>query len=79
MKTRKLEDRDVADAAAMVLARASGATSAAGASRAASSARSVRCPGCGLVLGTLALRCPRCLAPLPLGCAGDCRRCGRGC
>jgi hypothetical protein len=33
------------------------------------------CPTCGLHLETLALRCPRCRATIPLGCDGDCSRC----
>ena len=35
------------------------------------------CPQCGLVLESFALRCPRCLEPLPLGCDGNCKECGR--
>ena len=35
------------------------------------------CAKCGLVLRELALRCPRCLEALPLGCAGNCKECGK--
>lgn len=35
------------------------------------------CPKCGMQMDTPALRCPRCLEPLPLGCSGDCRSCGK--
>jgi hypothetical protein len=35
------------------------------------------CPGCGLQLETLVLRCPRCRAEIPLGCSGNCRDCGK--
>lgn len=35
------------------------------------------CPECGLELETLVLRCPRCLATIPLGCSGNCRECGK--
>ena len=37
------------------------------------------CRTCGLEITTFALRCPRCLEPLPLGCNGNCRDCGKGC
>jgi len=37
----------------------------------------VSCPKCGLVLTQFSLRCPRCLEPLPLGCSGDCKKCGK--
>ena len=35
------------------------------------------CPQCGLRLDTLALRCPRCRADIPLGCGGNCSTCGK--
>jgi hypothetical protein len=35
------------------------------------------CPGCGLQLESLVLRCPRCRADIPLGCSGNCRECGK--
>ena len=35
------------------------------------------CRQCGLVLESFALRCPRCLEPLPLGCNGNCKECGK--
>jgi hypothetical protein len=35
------------------------------------------CPGCGLQLESLVLRCPRCRADIPLGCGGNCRECGK--
>jgi hypothetical protein len=35
------------------------------------------CPGCGLQLESLVLRCPRCRAEIPLGCSGNCRECGK--
>lgn len=33
------------------------------------------CQVCGCKLETPALRCPRCTAALPLGCAGSCKEC----
>ena len=35
------------------------------------------CPHCSLRLETLALRCPRCRADIPLGCGGNCSACGK--
>jgi hypothetical protein len=35
------------------------------------------CEKCGLVLEKPTLRCPRCLAPMPLGCSGNCKECGK--
>ncbi len=35
------------------------------------------CPECGLQLETLTLRCPRCLATIPLDCSGNCSECGK--
>ncbi|MFA4966320.1 MAG: hypothetical protein WC709_11920 [Thermoleophilia bacterium] len=34
------------------------------------------CPNCGLAFETLALRCPRCAAPISFGCGGNCSECG---
>jgi len=34
------------------------------------------CGHCGYTLQSLAVRCPRCTAPLSLGCDGNCRECG---
>jgi hypothetical protein len=35
------------------------------------------CEQCGLVVEKLVLRCPRCLAAMPLGCGGNCKACGK--
>ena len=35
------------------------------------------CPECGLQMQALRLRCPRCLATIPLGCSGNCSECGK--
>jgi len=34
------------------------------------------CPKCGMVIGSGALRCPRCNALVIMGCGGSCASCG---